>query len=132
MDVKLLEKVREITKGIVIYDIVITVLSVVVSLFSKQLFLGLIFGSLIAILSFRLSAIKIDRTFGGGSSKKPQLLILSGFGTRMAIYAIVLVASARAPHLNVFGTALGLTSTQFVILTKNLFIDKIKERRSKA
>lgn len=131
MDAKLLEEVRKVTKGILIFDIIVILLSMVTFLFSKELLLSLLFGSFIAILCFRLSAVKIDKAFGGVVPGKSQLQIMSGFGTRLAIYAIVLVIAAKASHLNILWTALGLLSTQIVILTKGIFIDKIRERRSR-
>ena len=49
---------------------------------------------------------------------------------RMAIMAVVLFVSAKAPHLNIVGTAMGLLSTKFVILTQKLLIEKVKRKEA--
>ena len=125
MDIKLLNQVRSVTKGIVIFDVVLIVLMLITSTLSKPVLLGLIFGSIIAMLNFRLLAIK-SVTFPAG---KAQAYASAQYAVRLFIMAVVLIASATVPHLNIIGTALGLLSTKFVILSKN-FINKLKRKEA--
>ena len=62
MDIKLLNQVRSVTKGIVIFDVVLIVLMLITSTLSKPVLLGLIFGSIIAMLNFRLLAISLEKS----------------------------------------------------------------------
>ena len=48
----------------------------------------------------------------------------------MVIMAVVLFVSAKAPHLNIVGTEIGLLSTKFVILTQKLLIEKVKRKEA--
>ena len=125
MDIKLLNQVRSVTKGIVIFDVVLIVLMLITSTLSKPVLLGLI---LIAMLNFRLLAISLEKsvTFPAG---KAQAYASAQYAVRLFIMAVVLIASATVPHLNIIGTALGLLSTKFVILSKN-FINKLKRKEA--
>ena len=128
MDIKLLNQVRSVTKGIVIFDVVLIVLMLITSTLSKPVLLGLIFGSIIAMLNFRLLAISLEKsvTFPAG---KAQAYASAQYAVRLFIMAVVLIASATVPHLNIIGTPLGLLSTKFVILSKN-FINKLKRKEA--
>ena len=87
------------------------------------------FGTLIAILNLRLLAITINKTVSMPSTKA-QIYSSSQYLIRMAIMAVVLFVSAKAPHLNIIGTAIGLLSTKFVILTQKLLIEKVKRKEA--
>lgn len=134
MDAKLAAQVKWVTKGIVVFDIIIIAILVITGNFSGPMVTSIIFGSLIAMLNFRLLAINIERSLSPEVASKFKTQLKSSFGyvTRMAISIAVLFVSVKAPHLNVFGSALGLVSPQFVIFIKKLLIDKFTERRSRA
>lgn len=129
MNIKLLKEIKYVTKGVVIFNAIIMAILLITSNFSKQMLLGLIFGSLIALLNFRLLALTIEKAVDMPVSKA-QLYTSSRYILRMTITGVVLIVSAKAPHLSIIGVALGLLSPKFVILSKNLLIDKLKRKEA--
>ena len=126
MDNKLQEEIKKLTKGIIVYDLLILLALAITFNLNKQMVLGLVFGTLIAILNLKLLAITINKTVSMPSTKAQIYSSL----IRMAIMAVVLFVSAKAPHLNIVGTAIGLLSTKFVILTQKLLIEKVKRKEA--
>ena len=129
MDNKLQNQIKNLTKGIVVYDLLILLALSITFNLNKQIVLSMIFGRLIAILNLRLLAITINKTVFMPSTKA-QIYSSSQYLIRMAIMAVVLFVSAKAPHLNIIGTAIGLLSTKFVILTQKLLIEKVKRKEA--
>lgn len=129
MNIKLQEEIKNLTKGIVVYDLLILLGLAITFNFSKQMVLGLLFGTLIAILNLKLLAITINKMISMPSTKA-QLYSASQSLIRVAIMAVVLFVSAKAPHLNIIGTTIGLLSTKFVILTQKLLIKKVKRKEA--
>ena len=127
MDSKLKNEIKNLTKGIVIYDLLILLGLAITFNINKPMVLGLIFGTLIAILNLRLLAITVSKTVSMPSTKA-QIYSSSQYVIRMAIIAVVLFVSAKEPHLNIVGTAIGLLSTKFVILAQKLLIQKLKRK----
>ena len=129
MDRKLQNEIKNLTKRIVVYDLLILLVLAITFNLNKPMVLGLIFGTLIAILNLRLLAITVSKTVLMPSTKA-QIYSASQYMIRMTIMAVVLFISAKAPHLNIIGTAIGLLSTKFVILTQKLFIEKVKRKEA--
>ena len=129
MNIKLHNEIKYVTKGVVIFDLIVVAILLITSTFNKPMLLGLIFGSLIAILNFRLLALTIEKAVDMPVSKA-QIYSSSRYILRMTITGAVLLVSAKAPHLNIIGVALGLVSPKFVILSKNLLIDKLKRKEA--
>lgn len=129
MNINLQKQIKFVTKGVVIFNAIIIALLLVTSSFTRPMLLGLIFGSLIALLNFRLLALTIEKAVDMPVSKS-QIYSSSRYILRMTITGAVLIVSARAPHLNIIGVALGLLSPKFVILSKNLLIDKLKRKEA--
>lgn len=129
MNIKLQDEVNNVTKGVIVFDIIVLILLLVTSTFSKAMFLGLLFGTIIAILNFRLLAISIDKSVSMPQSKA-QVYSASRYMLRMTIVGVVLLVSAKAPHLNIIGVAIGLVSPKFVILARKLLIDKLKRKEA--
>lgn len=127
MDNKLQDEIKKLTKGIIVYDLLILLALAITFNLNKQMVLGLVFGTLIAILNLKLLAITINKTVSMQTTKA-QIYSSSQYLIRMAIIAVVLFVSAKAPHLNIVGTAIGLLSTKFVILTQKLLIEKVKRK----
>ena len=61
MDVKVAKEVKAVTMGIPIFDAVVIVLLMMISKFSMPMLIGIIFGSVIAILNFRLLALSLEK-----------------------------------------------------------------------
>lgn len=128
MDIKVQQEVNEVTKGICIYAIIIGVVSFIISKEPIPIFLGVVFGSIIAILNFRLLALTMEKAVEY-SPGKAQAYSSMRYMVRMVIVAVVVFVSVKNPNINVIGTVLGLISTQIVIFVKKLVISKLRERR---
>ena len=61
---------------------------------------------------------------------KAQIYSTSRYIIRMFIVGVVLFVSAKSPHINIIGTAIGLLSTKFAILGKSIVIDKLKRKEA--
>ena len=129
MDTKLRNEIKYITKGAIIFDLVVIAILLITSYFTKAMLLGLVFGTIIAILNFRLLALSIEKAVTMPSSKA-QIYASSQYILRMIITGIVLLVSVKAPHLEILGVAIGLLSPKFVILSKKLLIDKLKRKEA--
>lgn len=129
MHTKLQEEVNYVTKGVIVYDLIVTILLLITSTFNKTMILGLLFGTMIAMLNFRLLAITINKSVTMPVSKA-QIYSSAQYMMRMLITGVVIFVSVKAPHLNVIGVAIGLLSPKFVILAKALLIDKLKRKEA--
>lgn len=129
MNIKLHNEIKYVTKGIVIFDLIVVAILLITSTFNKPMLLGLIFGSLIAFFNFRLLALTIEKAVDMPVNKA-QMYSSSRYILRMTITGVVLLVAAKAPHLSIIGVALGLLSPKFVILSKNLLIDKLKRKEA--
>lgn len=129
MHTKLREEVNYVTKGVIVYDLIVIILLLITSTFSKPMFLGLLFGTMIAILNFRLLAITIQKSVTMPASKA-QIYSSAQYMMRMLITGVVIFVSVKAPYLHVIGVAIGLLSPKFVILAKTLLIDKLKRKEA--
>lgn len=129
MNTNLQDEINYVTTGIFIFDLIVVIVLFITSTFSKGMFLGLIFGSIIAVLNFRLLAISINKMVTMPVSKA-QIYYSSQYILRMTITGIVLLVSVKAPYLEILGVAIGLLGPKFVILAKKLLIDKLKRKEA--
>ena len=127
MDVKVQNEVNELTKGIVIYAIIVAIISLFLSKVPIPIIIGVVFGSIIAILNFRLLALTMEKAVDF-SPGKATAYTSSRYMIRMFIVAVVIFVSVKNPNINVLGTILGLVSTQIVIFVKKLIITKITRK----
>ena len=124
MDIKVQKEVNEVSKGICIYAIIVGLISLLILKETIPIILGVVFGSVIAILNFRLLAISIEKSVDL-SAGKAQAYSGIRYLIRMFIVAVVLFVSVKNPNINVIGTVLGLISTQIVIFIKKLVVSRI-------
>lgn len=129
MDIKLQEEVSSVTKDVIVFDLIVLAILLVTSAFNKSMLLGLLFGTIIAVLNFRLLALTIEKSVSMPQSKA-QVYSASRYILRMTIVGVVLLVSAKAPHINIMGVAIGLVSPKFVILARKLLIDKLKRKEA--
>ena len=129
MDIKLQEEVSSVTKDVIVFDLIVLAILLVTSAFNKSMLLGLLFGTIIAVLNFRLLALTIEKSVSMSQSKA-QVYSASRYILRMTIVGVVLLVSAKAPHINIIGVAIGLVSPKFVILARKLLIDKLKRKEA--
>lgn len=123
MDLKVQQQVDEVTKGIVVYAIITSLILSIVTKETIHSILGVVFGSVIAILNFRLLALTMEKSVDF-SPGKAQAYTASRYLVRMFIVAVVVFVSVKNPNINVIGTILGLVSTQIVIFVRKLLISK--------
>ena len=127
MDVKVSKEVKAITVGVPIFDVVAIVILLIISKFSFPMLIGIIFGSVIAVLNFRLLALALEKAVALPPGKA-QAYTGIRYMVRLTITAAALIVSVRNPHLHIIGTAIGLISTQVVIFIKTLVTSKFKRK----
>ena len=127
MDVKVSKEVKAITVGVPIFDVVAIVILLIISKFSFPMLIGIIFGSVIAVLNFRLLALALEKAVDLPPGKA-QAYTGIRYMVRLTITAAALIVSVRNPHLHIIGTAIGLISTQVVIFIQTLVTSKFKRK----
>lgn len=123
------KQIRDVNKGILIIDLIVAILIVFLSNSPKEMLTGLLFGSIIAMLNFRLLAISLQKSVTYPPTKA-QIYSTSRYIIRMTIVGVVLFVSAKSPHISVIGTTIGLLSTKFSILGKRVVVDKLKRKEA--
>ena len=129
MHSKLHDEINYVTKGVIVFDLIVIILLLITSTFSKPMILGLVFGTIIAVLNFRLLAITLKKSLTMPVSRA-QIYYSIQYMMRMTVTGVVLLVSVKAPHLHIIGVAIGLLSPKFVILAKTLLIDKLKRKEA--
>ena len=130
MNSSLSYEIKRITKGMIFYYLIVGVLSTLAFGIKKDILLGLMFGCIIAVLNFRLLAITIQKSVDMPPAKAQ---VYSGlqYSLRMGVMFIVLLVSAKVPHLNIIGVALGLLGPKFIILFDKFVIQKFSRKEAK-
>lgn len=123
------KQIRDVNKGILIIDLIVAILIVFLSNSPKEMLTGLLFGSIIAMLNFRLLAISLQKSVTYPPTKA-QIYSTSRYIIRITIVGVVLFVSAKSPHISVIGTTIGLLSTKFSILGKRVVVDKLKRKEA--
>lgn len=127
MDIKVQREVDEVTKGIIIYAIIISAISIFIPKETIHIMLGVVFGSVIAILNFRLLALTMEKAVDMPPGKA-QIYTTGRYFLRMFIIGVVIFVSVKNPNINVIGTILGLIGTKIVIFIKKLLVSKINRK----
>lgn len=127
MDVKVAKEVKAVTLGVPIFDVVAVILLMVISQFSMPMLIGIIFGSIIAVLNFRLLALTLEKAVNLPPGKA-QAYTGVRYMIRLTITAAALIVSINNPNLHIIGTAIGLISTQVVIFVKTIITSKFKRK----
>lgn len=127
MHVKVAKEVKAVTIGVPIFDIVAVILLMIISKFSMPMLIGIIFGSVIAVLNFRLLALTLEKAVNLPPGKA-QAYTGVRYMVRLTITAAALIVSVKNPNLHIIGTAIGLISTQVVIFIKTLIASKFKRK----
>jgi hypothetical protein len=129
LDEKVRNEVRRVTKGVLIFDILVIIILLATSNFNKPIFTGLLFGSIFSILNFRLLALSLQKTLKRVPGKA-QFHASSRYFVRFILTGLVIYVSVKAPHINVIGTTIGLSGPMIVILVTNLLpINKKSNRK---
>ncbi len=86
----------------------------------KSIILGLIFGSIISILTLKL----LDNTISKAVNMRPARAkgySITHYFARYIIYFFVILVAAKAEYLNLLSTVGGLLSVKFVIIGSTIF-----------
>lgn len=86
----------------------------------KAIILGLVFGSIISLLSLKLIDNTISKAVKMSPSKATGYTI-AHYLARYIIYFIVLLVAAAADYLNLLSTLGGLFTVKFVIIFSSIF-----------
>ena len=129
MDIKLQQEIVNINKGVLIYDVVIIIGLLLTSTFSTSMLMGLVLGTLVALMNFILLAKTIEKPIDM-SPNEAKLYASSRYTIRMIIVAVVLFISAKSEHLHLIGVFLGMIGPKVVILVRNNIFDKLKRKES--
>jgi len=113
----------KIIKGMIILNVVFIVIGAFFLEEPMAFTLGLLLGSVIAVLNMRLLYLTLNRAVTM-SFRRAQIFTVSRYILRYIIIGIVVYASLTADHLHPFGTILGLLLIKPVILATQLFEDK--------
>lgn len=93
----------------------------------KPYIYGLLFGSIINILNFRLMYLSTKKAMSLGM-KGAQRHVVTNYIIRYIIYAIVLIVAVKAEYLSMYTVILGFFTVKIIILS-DAFYDTIKFRK---
>lgn len=113
----------KISKGMVIGNILFMIIGSIFIEDRLPFILGLLFGSIIAVLNMRLLYLTLNKAVTM-SMRRAQIFTVSRYILRYIIIGIVVYASLTADHLHPLGTIIGLLLIKPVILLSQLFEDK--------
>lgn len=113
----------KIAKGVLITNTIIGIISIFFARPLLPFILGLIFGTLISILNFRLLALSVEKSVELEPAQA-QVYAASRYMIRYFIVGLVIYISLRAEYINALGTIIGLLTQKFVILKCEAFNDK--------
>lgn len=86
----------------------------------KEYIYGLIFGTSINVLNFRLMGITFERAMNM-TQRKIMPYIMINYLIRYAIYAIMLIISAVADYISLYTAILGLFMVKIIILSSSIY-----------
>ena len=129
MNDKLIDEIKYIAKGVLIFNLIVLAIFLIISALDVKMFLGLMFGTIIAILNIILLAKSIEKSVTMPVNKA-QIYTTSTYLLRMLIVAIVLIVSVKASHLSLIGVVIGLISPKFSILVKPFIMNKLDSKEA--
>lgn len=127
LDTRLQEEIKNINKGVIIYDVVITIGLILTSTLNGSMMLGLILGTIVALMNFTMLAKTIEKSVEM-SPNGAKLYASSQYFVRMIIIAIVLFITVKSQKLHLIGVLLGLIGPKMVILSRNILFNKLKRK----
>lgn len=112
-----------VTKGIIVFNSIVIIIGIIIGVaFSKSwkpFVLANIYGSIAAILNFRLLAISTQQLLTMKPEKVARYAGVRAVG-RLFINGMVLYVALTSEHINALGTIIGLLSIRPIILIENL------------
>lgn len=109
--------------GVLILNSVAAIISAIFANEPMPIIMGLAFGTIIAILNFRLLYIALNKAVHL-PPHKAQAYASSKYFMRYIVTGVVLFVAIRGEHINVLGTIFALLSIKMVILKTELLNSK--------
>lgn len=97
----------------------------------KQYIYGLVFGTSINVLNFKLMCITFNKSIYM-SAKRITPYMISNYFIRYLIYGVMLTVSLVADYINFITAILGVFMVKIVILTWNfsdIILDKVRKQQ---
>ncbi|SDY63444.1 ATP synthase subunit I [Tindallia californiensis] len=113
---------KKIAKKVILFN---SIAGLAGSLFLRPvsaLWMGLLFGTLISLLNFRLLYLTLNRAVTMAPAKAQKYTTFR-YLIRYLLTAVVLVVSLRSPNIHTLGTVIGLLMIKMVVLQQSLFND---------
>ncbi|WP_243116557.1 ATP synthase subunit I [Marinisporobacter balticus] len=118
-------KIFKCTAGIVI------IIVIGLAIFTQNplpMIYGLLFGTAISMLNFRVLALTLEKAVCMAPSKA-QVYASSRYFIRFITNGIVIFISLKADYLNIIGVIIGLVMIKIIIFVQNLFNNKMFFKR---
>jgi len=109
--------------GVLILNSVAAIISAIFANEPMPIIMGLAFGTIIAILNFRLLYLALNKAVHL-PPHKAQAYAISKYFMRYIVTGVVLFVAIRGEHINVLGTIFALLSIKMVILKTELLNSK--------
>lgn len=116
-----------IVKRSIILIAIISLIILVAFKNPKPYIYGLLFGSIINLLNFRLMYLSTRKAMSLNISRAQRHAVTNYF-IRYMIYAIVLIVSIKAEYLSMYTVILGFFTVKLVILS-DAFYDTVKTKK---
>lgn len=110
----------KIVKGVFILNTIIGLISLFIVDQPSSFIKGLVLGTCISILNFRLAALTLEKAVHL-PPYKAQVYVTSRYMIRYFIFGIAIYISLKANYINVIGTIIGIMTLRFVIFQKEVF-----------
>lgn len=118
-DTKAINVQVQLLKGVIILNGIVALFAVLLFKLGAPFLIGLTFGTLIALLNFRLLHVTLNKAVQMPPGKA-QIYASSQYFIRYILTGVVVFVAIRNPNLNVIGTIIGLISIKLVIIKQNL------------
>ncbi len=112
----------KLAKGVLILNLIIAGISYFIFDAWVPFLTGLLFGTIISLLNFRLLFLTLEKSVRMTPSRA-QSFVTSRYLIRFLLTGFVLLISFKADYINVIGTIIGLISFKFIILKTEVFND---------
>ncbi|WP_293398007.1 ATP synthase subunit I [Peptoclostridium sp.] len=106
---------QNVIKRVIAINFLTVLITFALGKFSQGLLFGLLFGSTISVLNFRLLALSVTKALEM-SPGKAQIYASSRYLVRMLIIGAVVFVSIKAPYINTIGTIIGLLSAKLAVI----------------
>jgi len=113
---------KDIMRQVAVINIIVGMIGSIFLRPVLPLWMGLIFGTMISLLNFRLLYLTINRAVTMAPGKAQKFTTMR-YMIRYFLTAVVILVSLRSPDINTLGTVIGLLTIKLVILRQNLFND---------